>query len=109
MTEYLVYHGPFESTIDDPGLVSFKADGLTVTLRGKKSEVDEWANIVRSSYVLAATTEDGQVNLESFVGANKYSRWTWFTDNDFDEYKNLYDSVKGRTVVIKIKPIKDKS
>lgn len=104
MAEYLIYHGDFGSSIDDPGLMSIKADGVKLTVRASRDMIKEWKGRIENSVVLQGSVKDGQVKLENYVFSNKYSAWTFFTDNDFDEYKELYNSIKGSTVIVNIKP-----
>lgn len=104
MAEYIIYHGDFDSDLTDPGLVAIKADGTKLTIRASRKLINEWKIRLENSRVLQGSVNDGQVNLENYILANKYSTWTFFTDNDFDEYKELYNSIKGSTVIVNIKP-----
>lgn len=104
MIEYLIYHGPFSSSPNDPGLVAFKANGLTITLRGNRKDLNEWSKIIEGSSVLKASVQNNKVNLRMFVNANKYSTWTYFTDKEFDQFSKVYNDVKGSTVIVKIDP-----
>lgn len=106
MAEYLIYHGDFGSSGDDPGLMSIKADGVKLTVRASRDMIEEWKGRIENSVVLQGSVKDGQVKLENYVFANKYSTWTFFTQEEFDDYKKVYNSVKGSSVVITIKPEK---
>lgn len=106
MKEYLVYHGGNWATADDPGIVSFISDGDTIEIRGSKKDVAEWANVLRSSTVLASSMKNGNVTFGRWLNKNTYSAWTWFFEEDYDEYKDLFEAVKGETVSIKIDPNK---
>lgn len=107
MKEYLVFHGGMDATSKDPGLVSFRAIGTKVYVRGPKKQAQRWANIIKKSIVLSESIKDGNLTFESFINANKYSSWTWFTEKDFDNYSDVYNNVKGSTIVIDIKPNKN--
>lgn len=107
MREYLVYHGNYMTPVTEPGIVSFRSKGDTILVRGDAREAKEWADILRSSSVIRETMKNGNVSLESFAHANKYVSWTLFTDNEFDEFADVYNKVKGTTIVVKIKPEKD--
>jgi hypothetical protein len=106
MAEYLIYHGDFGSSIDDPGLMSIKADGVKLTVRASRDMIEEWKDRIENSAVLQGSVKDGQVDLERYIFANKYSTWTFFTQEEFDDYKKVYNSVKGSSVVVTIKPEK---
>jgi hypothetical protein len=108
MAEYLVYHGPFTAETTDPGILAIKADGLTVSVTGARQALAEWMPILENSSVLKGTVKNGKVSLESYVNANKYSTWTWFTDDEFDEFGKVYNSVKGSTKTFSVKPSKTK-
>lgn len=107
MTEYLVYHGGYMASSDDPGLVSFKSNKNTILVRGDLETANRWADILRTSVVIRETMKNGNVSLQSFSLANKYCAWTLFTDKEFDEFGDVYNKVKGTTIVVKIKPEKD--
>lgn len=108
MAEYLVYHGSFSSgrDADDDGLVSFKSDGTTITIRGEASQVARWARIAEKSSVIASVAFDTpEMVLWRFMYANKFNSWSYFTDDrGYDEYHEIYDKVKGRTVKVKVTP-----
>lgn len=104
MREYLVYHGNFMTPVTEPGKVSFRSNGNTILVRGEQDEAKRWAEILQTSSLLRNTMKNGEVSLETFAFANKYVSWTWFTDKEFDEFKDVYNDVKGTTIVVKIKP-----
>lgn len=109
MAEYLVYHGNFGASADDPGIVSFKSDGVSVMLRGNKSAVTRWSRIVENSVAVAVTaySEPDRI-LWRLAMSNKYCSWSYFTDTDgYDEYYNVYDNVKGTVSKVKIVPQPD--
>lgn len=109
MAEYLVLHGASDSSTDDPGLVAIKADGLKISVRANSREMlAEWAQRLEGSQVLPQIVVNSQVMLDRYVQANKYMVWTWFTDDDFDEFGEVYNSVKGSTKVFTVKPFNEK-
>lgn len=104
MKEYLVYHGGHWATVENPGIVSFAANGDTIELRGNKMDVEEWADTLRFSNAIHSSMKDGNVTFEYFISRNTYSSWTWFFEDDYEQYKDLFESVKGETVIVKIDP-----
>lgn len=102
MSEYLIYHGDFMTPVTEPGIVAFKATGNKILVRGSRSEITKWAEIIRQSTVLKETINNGEVSLQSWTFANKYASWTWFDEEDFDKYGDVYNNVKGSSVVVKI-------
>lgn len=108
MAEYLVFHGSFSSGRDsnDDGVVSFKSDGTTITVRGETGAAGMWAKLAESSVAIASTafTEPERV-LWRFMFSNKMNAWSYFTDDEgFDKYHDVYDKVKGQTIKVKITP-----
>lgn len=108
MAEYLIFHGSWSSGRDanDPGIVSFKCDGRTVTVRGPRKSVDRWARIMRRSTVIAVTAfHNPEYTLCAFLFANKMCSWTYFTDSiGFREFHHVYDDVAGETETVTIVP-----
>lgn len=102
MKEYLIYHGGHWATAESPGIVSFVADGSTVELRGNKMDVEEWAGTLKSSKAIASSIQDGNITFSYFIARNTYSAWTWFREDEYEQYKDLFESVKGETVTVKI-------
>lgn len=108
MSEYLVLHGNFEAEITDPGIVAIKADGLRVSIRASREMLKQWSEILENSSVLKQSVRNGQVSLKSYVLNNKYMTWTWFTDDDFEEFGEVYNSVTGSTKAFTVKPLDKK-
>ena len=103
MNEYLIFHGGFPTSSDEPGKVTFKTIGNQIHIRGNGSDVTEGSKIIAESQILPATMVDGVPSLLQWKNANKYSVWTYFTETDYDEYKEAFESVKGRTKVVTIR------
>jgi len=108
MSEYLVLHGNFEAETTDPGIVAIKADGLRVSVRASREMLKQWSEILENSSALKQSVKNGQVSLESYALNNKYMTWTWFTDDDFDEFEKVYNSVTGSTKAFTVKPLGEK-
>lgn len=112
MAEYLILHGPlgpiikgkFKRDTSSPGIVAFKSDGDKIHIRGLESRARDWKSIVEGSPAVADGLTNNQVSLTSIMQANKFLAWTYFTDDEYEQYRDLYESVKGRTLIAKIKP-----
>ena len=108
MAEYLVFHGTWASgrDSDDPGLVAFKSDGKTISVRGPRQMAKRWADIAENSSAVAYTAFSEPENiLWRLMFSNKMASWSYFTDdNGYDKYRDVYDKVQGTTIKVTITP-----
>lgn len=98
----MIIYGLIEKSEKTKSAVSVKADGQTLTISGPAKAVTNWTKKLASSMVLANSVKENNVNLRSYAASNSMTDILVFDEDEYDVFRDRFESVKGSKRVIKI-------
>lgn len=109
MAQYLIIFGGITPTYKrGKPLVSVRFDGMTATVTGSEPAVKHWSDLLATSWVIARTVTDNQVNISSFVNSNSMLDVIAYDDSEQKKFQDIFSSVKGASRKIELVGIPDK-
>lgn len=109
MAQYMIVYGGItpEYKRGKPA-VAIRFDGMTATLTGSERAVQHWSDLLSTSWVIARTVANNQVNISSFVNSNSMLDVIAYDDSEQKKFEDIFSSVKGASRKIELVGIPDK-
>lgn len=109
MAQYLIIYAPITPNYKrGKPLLSARFDGMTATLTGPESAVNYWSDRFATSWAIARTVANNQVNISSFVNSNSMLDVIAYDDSEQKKFEDIFSSVKGVSRKIELVGIPDK-
>lgn len=109
MAQYMIVYGAITPNYKrDKPSVAIIFDGTTATLTGVDDGVKYWSDRLATSWVLARTIVNNQINISSFVNSNSMLDVIAYDDSEKEKFQDLFSSIKGTTRKVELVGIPDK-
>jgi hypothetical protein len=109
MAQYLIIFGGITPTYKrGKPSVAVRFDGMKATLTGSEPAVNHWSDLLVTSWAIARTVADDQVNISSFVNSNSMLDVIAYDESEQKKFQDIFSSVKGVSRTIELVGIPDK-